>query len=745
MIRYVIAIGYAICFPLIAFSQVISGSISDQSGTPLIGATIYCLESQEGTSSDQSGRFIFENGTLTKYSLVFQFVGMRTDTVVVDGQTQLNIEMTPNNMLGEVSINARKKGSFTSSTAIIKTDVINEVELSRAACCDLAGCFGTEASVHSATTNIVTNTKELRLLGLSGVYNQLLVDGFPLLMGLSYTYGVSSIPGTLVENIYIAKGSNSVLQGYESISGQINVTLKDPDKTDDLFFNAYVNSFAEKQFNLNYAHKGEEWSSILAVHTTQPADRIDGDGDNFLDLPLLTRYSIYNAWKRGNEAEWGGHTLFGFRFVDEGRTGGQVNFDPDVHLGGNSIYGQSIKYQQPEVFIKTGFRMDDIHHFLLIASAFHHNQNSHFGTLQYDAKQTNAYANLQYEYSWKEKNVLKIGSSFRFQDLEEDIVIPATEAHRTYGGKYVKEEFISGLFAENTLYSANDKLTLITGVRLDHHNQFGLTFTPRAMARIQAAANTTIRVSAGTGWRTANIFSEQVQLLASSRNVIFSEELKPEKAKNFGINVIQNLTSERLEAYLSIDAYHTRFQNQIFPDYDQDATVAYLYNFEGKSISNSLKGELNLAFDQVYTVKLAYNYLDVYREVNDEKQVLPFFAKHTALASFSYRPLHNKWQFDTNLHWYGEQRQANTSDHPEPYKRPDYSSPYAQLDIQFLKKWPSIEVYAGCENMLNFRQDKPILSWQDPFGPYFDTSSVWGPTRGREWYVGVRYRVNGSE
>lgn len=745
MMRYALAIGFAICFPFCALSQLVSGKVIDETGLALIGAVIYCPESQISTTSDDQGLFIFENTDLGEYSLIFKYVGMRTDTLMIIGKDAVNFQMSSSNILDEVSVTARKRGNFTSSVAVIKTDVINEVELKRAACCDLAGCFGTEASVHSATTNIVTNTKELRLLGISGVYNQLLIDGFPLLRGLSYTYGVSAIPGTLVENIYIAKGSNSVLQGYESIAGQINVTLKDPINTDDFLFNGYVNSFAEKQFNVNFAHQGENWRSMTALHTTQPSNRVDGDGDNFLDLPLLTRYSIYNAWRRGNENEWGPHTLIGFRFVDEGRTGGQVNFDPKIHLGGNSIYGQRIKYQQPEVFLKTGYRMDDVHHFLLIASAFHHNQNSHFGTLQYDAVQTNAYVNLQYEYTWNEKNALKIGSSFRFQDMLEDIQIPSTETHRTYEGQYLNDEFISGLFAENTFNSFNDKWTLITGVRLDHHNNFGLKFTPRAMLRIQASENTTIRASAGSGWRTANIFSEQVQLLASSRNVIIGEELKPEKANNIGVNIIQNLSSDHIEAYVSLDAYHIRFENQIFPDYDQEATIAYLNNFEGKSISNSIKGELNLAIDQIITLKLAYNYLDVFRKVNDQKQVLPFFAKHTALASFSYHPLHDKWQFDANLHWNGKQRLANTSNHPEIYQRPDFSSPFSVLDLQFLKKWPSIEVYAGCENVLNFRQKNPILSWQDPFGAYFDTSSVWGPTRGREWYLGMRYRINTPE
>lgn len=185
----------------------------------------------------------------------------------------------------------------------IKTEQITQTSLKQAACCDLAGCFGGQTSVQPHTTNVITNAKELRILGLSGVYNQVLIDGFPLIRGLSYTYGISSIPGTIVDNIYISMGADSVLQGYESISGQINVETKKPINTDKLLLNIYLNSFMEKHFNLNYAFKKGSWNSLAAFHTVQPADRVDKDEDTFLDLPLLTRYSFTNKWSYGNPNE----------------------------------------------------------------------------------------------------------------------------------------------------------------------------------------------------------------------------------------------------------------------------------------------------------------------------------------------------------------------------------------------------------------------------------------------------------
>src|SRR5687767_2624918 len=200
-------------------------------------------------------------------------------------------DTTKPRILTDVLIEGNRRPSYISSNPI-KTEVISSLELKKAACCDLAGCFETQASVQPQTTNIITNSKELRILGLSGIYNQVLVDGFPMIQGLTYTYGISSIPGPLVENIFVAKGAASVLQGYESISGQINVLTKEPDKADKLFLNGYINSFAEKHINAFYSAKKNKWSNITAIQVVQPAGKVDKDEDTFIDVPLLTRYMI---------------------------------------------------------------------------------------------------------------------------------------------------------------------------------------------------------------------------------------------------------------------------------------------------------------------------------------------------------------------------------------------------------------------------------------------------------------------
>lgn len=731
----------ALLFPFSIFSQNLEGTVTDSQEEPLVGANLHWIKTSIGTSTDSNGQFEISVKGIKNKRLIISYIGYESDTVLIKNQKTVKLQLKESNTLNAVNVKAKRADSFISDISPIKTEVITSGELTKAACCDLAGCFNTQGSVQPTTTNIVTNAKELRILGLSGVYNQILIDGLPLIQGLSYTYGVSTIPGTLVENIYVSKGANSVLQGYESISGQINVTLKEPDKTDQFLFNAYTNSFLEKQFNANYALKVKQWNTLIAAHTTQPANKYDRDKDTFLDLPLLTRYTLYNKWNHGNQNEWGWHSLISLRYVNEERIGGQIDFNPISDEGSTNSYGQTVRFSQPEFYTKTGFKLDDKHHFVFFASAFYQDQTAYFGTTRYIADQVNAYANLQYELSWNQTHSFKAGFSYRHVNLEEAIYFSSDSLQRTYDGTYLKKEQIPGIFAENTFNWKDQNLTLITGLRVDKHNRFGWFFTPRALLKYNLTENTTARISAGTGWRTLNLFSENVNLLASSRDIVITEVLKPEQAINYGANLTHKIYGKNVEAQLTFDFYRTQFINQIFPDYDTDPTKAFISNFTGTSISNGFQAELGLEFYERVGSKIVYNYLDVYRIIEGKKIELPFNSTHRITGTLSYKPLHKKWHFDMNLHWYGEQQLAKTSVNPPEFQLPATSKPFTVVDAQLTKSWKRLELYAGCENIFDFRQKQPILSWENPFGPYFDTSSVWGPTRGREFYLGLRYKI----
>ncbi|HOZ76863.1 MAG TPA: TonB-dependent receptor [Ferruginibacter sp.] len=724
--------------PFNAVAQQVKGKVTNAAGEPLQSASITWINSKKGTVTNNAGEFNINLPKKTPGTLLISFAGYKTDSLEVTDTSFLFVSLTEKNALKTITVQVNKKPFYIAANPI-KTEVITSLELKKAACCDLAGCFETQASVQPQTTNIITNSKELRILGLSGIYNQVLIDGFPQVQGLTYTYGISSIPGPLVENIWVAKGANSVLQGFESISGQINVLTKEPDKADKLLLNVYVNSFGEKHVNALWAFKKKKWSNLVAFHMVQPANRTDKDDDTFLDLPLLTRYMISNRWKKGDENKWGWSTQIGIRYVDERRIGGQVNFNYETDKGSTNSYGQAVHIQQPEWWFKKAYRMNDQHRFALHVSGFYQQQQSYFGVTDYKARQTNSYANFQYELGYKKSSVLKTGISYRHLNLSENISFSNNSLGRTYAGKYDKIENIPGVFAENTLHIASEKITWITGIRADHHNQFNWELTPRTLIKYEVTKYLNIRASAGTGWRTANIFSENIGLLVSSRDIIFAEELQPEKALNVGFNATQKFKSANMEGYVSIDYYRTKFQNQIFPDYDSDPSKAIIRNFTGKSVSNGLQAEVSGTFYNRFSAKLGYVFLDVYQMKNEVKDVLPFNPKHRLNTAASFMPLSRKWHIDMNAHWYGVQELPDTKKNPAIYQMPGQSKPYTIVNIQFTCNIKNFEIYTGAENIFNFRQNQPIIGWQDPFGQYFDTQFAWGPTRGREGYIGIRY------
>lgn len=709
----------------------------------LPGGTVQWIAGNGVAIVNENGVFELQAGGVTDRRIVASFSGFRSDTIAWDGRSYQSITLKPaTTHLSGVTVTDRS-GAFLSQTSVNKLEVINQKELSKAACCDLAGCFGTTATVQPHTTNIVTNSQELRILGLSGVYNQVLIDGLPMVQGLTYTYGISTYPGPVVENIYVSKGTTSVLQGFESISGQINLDTRHPDKANRLHLNAYVNSFGEKHLNASGASavgKNQKWHTLLALHSVQPAARTDGNHDGFLDLPLLTRYMAYNKWTYGNEAETGISARFGLRFVNEKRIGGQMEYRGNGDKGSGQVYGQYVTFNQPEAYAKVNYRLSARHALALAASGSLHEQDAWFGTLAYTGKQEMAYINFQHELNWRQHQ-LKYGVSYRYQEVREDIRFTMPDPAKTFAGPYKTQLRVPGVFAENTFHWADDKVVLITGARMDRHQEEGWYFTPRTMLKYAINDQHTFRASAGTGWRQVNLFSEQPVILTSSRNIVFQEKLRPEEAMNWGVSHTWRFETGITKGTLSADFYQTRFRNQFFPDYDMGPSDIVIRNFDGLSRSNGVQVDALFVFHQQLEVRAAYNYLDVYRHENGAKVVLPFNPRNRLMSAVSFRTSNNKWQADVNAHWFDRMRLPDTQGNPLPYRRPSHSDPYTTVNMQGTFRLNTFEIYAGCENIGNYRQPDPIISAGNPFGPHFDLSSVWGPTRGREFYLGVRYAI----
>ncbi|MDQ3194149.1 MAG: TonB-dependent receptor, partial [Bacteroidota bacterium] len=707
---------------------------------PLEGAVIKWINTKVGTASDEKGNFILPSAGISDKRITVSDIGFKTDTIIIDDKTFVNIVLVPNASTSVIEVEDDQSSSYVNDENA-KTEVISSQELVKDACCDLSGCFGRNSSVEVAVTDIITDSKELKILGLEGAYTQILIDNMPMMNGLNVKYGVSSLPGILIDKITISKGSNSVLQGYESISGIMNVLLKDYENSDRFLFNGYVNSMLEKHVNMNYtARLNKNLNNILSFHSVQKSNRIDENNDGFLDNPLITRYTLYNKWKLKNENNKSEMNIAG-RYWNEERTGGQKNYDKNKNQGSNSIYGQTAKINSVEGYFRYGKEFSDERNIKMYSGANYYDQKSFIGITKYDAKQTSFSASGFYEFEISDRDFMKTGLSYKYLNIDENISFNDTTT-KTYAGDYLKMESIPGIFAENSLSFLDDKASLMTGLRLDYHNKYNLVVTPRALLRYQPADEIVFRVSAGTGFRTINLFSENPSILSSSRNVIIAETLDPEKTFNFGADILYYFNIGKAGGSLNVDFYRTTFSNKIIPDYDTDPSKVKFENLNGKAFSNVLQAETNVNLFRGFDVKLAYKLIDLQYEKGGVMTEQPFNAKHRFLSTLSYSPASKSWSASAGLQWFGKQRLPSTSSNPVQYQRPDMSDPYTIINAQFNKNFKYIELYGGIENILNFTQGNPIISADDPFGKYFDTSFIWGPTRGREFYLGFRLLVN---
>ena len=379
---------------IFSFSQnSIVGIVLDNQDNPLPNTSIISIDKKYGVISDTNGFFKLDNYNNEIKKIIISFIGYENDTIEILNNFNLGIiNLSPIADLNTIDIKENKQTAFIDSEKIIKTEVITSEELTKAACCELAGCFETQLSVESKTTNIITNTKELSILGLSGIYNQILIEGIPLVMGLNYTYGISSIPGTLINNIFISQGLASVLQGPESITGQINIDLKGNQK-ETFFLNLYINSFNVKQLNFDYNYSIKNWKGIFSFHTTQPGNKIDHNNDNFLDLPLTKKYSLYNKWEYKSDIINNFYSSIILRYLNEERVGGDINYDPELDIANTTTYGQVINFQQPDLIIKSSYNINNST-IIFKSGVSYHNQNSSFGIKRYSGNQFNSYSNL---------------------------------------------------------------------------------------------------------------------------------------------------------------------------------------------------------------------------------------------------------------------------------------------------------------------------------------------------------------
>ncbi|MFW5725222.1 MAG: TonB-dependent receptor [Bacteroidota bacterium] len=708
---------------------------------PLAGANVYWYGTTKGTATDPEGNFELHVESIElPHKLVISFMGYRTDTLLVEeGQKSVEIVLEAAQDLGEVVVRGRRSGSHVSDLEPILTNVVTETELQRAACCNLSEAFETNASVDVSFTDAVSGAQQIQLLGLAGIYSQILTENTPTVRGLGQPYGLGFTPGPWMESIHVSKGAGSVVNGYESITGQINVELKKPESSDLLYYNFYANDFGRVESSLNAAVKlNENWSTMVLAHGEILENTFDHTGDNFVDHPLMRKYNVVNRYRYDRHGVM--ESQFGFRVLQENRRGGQLAFFENGEvLGSPDYYGFRVLTDRYEAFARTGFFLPGQPDGSIGTqlSFIHHNHNSQYGFNEYLGRQNTLYLNVIYENSINNDPDHKInaGFSYSMDDYRESLVMQNQEE------VFDRFESVPGIFGQYTFHH-HERFVGILGMRADFHNIHGTFLTPRLHIRTNFSPGTTLRASAGKGYRVPNMIAENIGLLTSNRTFRFEEEIRAEEAWNYGGSLTQNFRLFGNEASFVVEFYRTDFVNQLIVDVDSEYGVARFYNLDGKSYANNSQVEFKFEPIRFFEITAAYRLTDVKTTIGKELVRKPFVNQYKGMLSGSWASRNDNWQVDLTAQFNGKSRIPNTEMLPEEFQMPSESPAYTIIHAQITRRWNNFDLYVGGENLTNFKQHNPIIAWDNPYGEHFDASMIWGPIMGRMFYLGLRYTIN---
>lgn len=631
------------------------------------------------------------------------------------------------------------------ATALNKKDAgltfnINSKELLKAACCNLSESFETNATVDVSFSNAVTGTKQLKMLGLDQKYTALTKELLPEIRGLASAYGLNFIPGRWIGGIQLTKGGSTVTNGYESITGQINTELLKWNEKNESSLNLFVDANLRTEANVTSTQLlSQHWNQSILLHGNGTFYKADHNNDGFLDQPVGSQLNAAYLLNYSDLDHSGFGSHFGINFLKDERTAGQKGYDRSLPQSAQSLYGVGIDISRFQVWNKTGYLFKDKPYQSIgwMNQFTYHQQDSFFGNRKYDGKQNTFYSNLIFESILGNTNhKYKVGASFLYDRYDENYLVQ----------NFKRTETVPGIFAEYTL--TGEKYTLVAGARTDFHNLAGTQFTPRINFKYDITPQTIVRLSAGKGFRTANIFAENQQYFASNRTIEILGNggniygLKPEIAWNYGASLQQEFRLFNRKSTVVADFFRTDFTNQVLVDLDASPHKIVFYNLEGSSFANSFQTQWDFSPAKNFEVRLAYKYYDVQANYLGGKREIPFMAKNRGFANLSYSTTKNDkgafWNFDTTLNLVGKQRIPDTSSNPQEFQLPAYSQGYATLNAQISRSFnKNIRVYLGGENLTSYTQNNPIVDVKNPFGNYFDGGMVYAPIMPANFYMGL--------
>lgn len=702
---------------------------------PLPYASVYWLGTTEGTVTDESGNFRIKLPSREGGLLVASFVGYTNDTVEAGpGRMSVVLLLSAGAELGQVEIRERQSGSFISTLKPVKTEVITTAGLQKLACCNLSESFENSATVDVGYADAVTGARQIQMLGLAGVYSQLMVENIPFTRGLGSAFGLTYIPGTWMESIQISKGTSSVVNGYESTTGQINTEFRKPWNTDKFFLNLYGSNEGRLETNIHASKvlSEDKLSTLLLAHASANVGRNDMNKDGFLDQPLTRQFNVSNRWSY--EKHGVTESKFGFNILFDDREGGQLHNLTATEAVDQGKYVVTSSTRRVQVYDKTGFVFRNMENTSLglIFSGMYYDMTSVFGRQEYQARQLGFYGNAIFQSQiGNPSHTYNAGISLMYDNFDESYRDSISD----------RIESVPGVFAQYT-FSPGETLSIIAGARLDHHSRYGTLFTPRFHFRTNVAKHTVLRGSAGKGFRSASVLAENTGMLVSARQLVIQGDFRMEEAWNYGLNITHTIAlSEKREAVFSADFYRTDFINQIIVDLDQAWNRIIISNLDGKSYSNSFQVNADAAITEHFSITAAYRLNDVRVTTAGMLQERALVSRHKGLLAVSYASRFEKWKTDLTTQYHGRSRLPAGVPHLQHAGFGEYSPDFVTMHFQLTRKFKKWDAYAGVENLTNYMQHHPVLGADNPFEEGFDAGIIWGPITGRMFYAGIRYTV----